>query len=195
MNWLALVLRVLSALATVYMILCIVRIFMSWLPGMRQNPAGVFIGRIVDPYLEFFRRMRLFQAAGIDFSPIAAFAVLSAVSRGLDISSYGVMTLGKVLVLIVDMIWALIGFLVGFFALLILLRIIAYLARWNSLHPAWRAVDAMLNPVLFRIKRLIYRNRIVNYMQGLITGFLVLIGVRVILGILVSMLVKSLQLL
>ncbi len=195
MNWLALVLRVLSALATVYMILCIVRIFMTWVPSIQQNPAGLVIGRVVDPYLNFFRRIRLFQAAGIDFSPIAAFAVLSAVSRGLDIASYGVMTLGKVLVLVVDVIWAPIGFLVGFFALLILLRIIAYLARWNSLHPAWRAVDAMINPLLFRIKRLIYKNRIVNYMQGLITGFLALVGIRVVLGILVSLLVKSLQVL
>lgn len=68
-------------------------------------------------------------------------------------------------------------------AVLALARIVAYQLRWNSLHPAWRVVDAMVNPVLFKIKALIYKDRIVNYMQGLITGFLVLAAVRLLGGL------------
>jgi YggT family protein len=45
-------------------------------------------------------------------------------------------------------------------------RFVAYLARWNSLHPVWRVVDALINPVLYRINRVVYRNRIVNFRQG-----------------------------
>ncbi|MBU0936020.1 MAG: YggT family protein [Spirochaetes bacterium] len=174
--------------ANLYMILCIVRIFMSWLPGLSANPAARFIAGATDPYLSQFRRFKIFHAGNVDFSPIAAFALLSALSRGLTVAARGQLTLGLSLAILLEVIVSPISFLLGFFALLILARIIAYFAKWNSLHPVWRAIDALINPVLFRIKRFIYRDRIVNYMQGLITGLLVLGGARLGLNIVTSLL-------
>jgi len=70
---------------------------------------------------------------------------------------------------------------------------VAYAARWNSLHPLWIVIDSILNPVLFRINRLIYRGRIVNYLQGLITGSVLLLFLRIGGGALVGLLIRSFE--
>ena len=95
--------------------------------------------------------------------------------------------------LLVGAAWSAVAFLISFFAVCALLRLIAYAARWNSLHPFWMVIDSILNPVLFRINRLIYRGRIVNYLQGLITGFVVLLFLRAGGGALVGLIIRSLE--
>lgn len=192
MTIVAIVFRILAGLISAYMILCVVRIFMSWFPvGLSGKPA-TFIEGATEPYLAIFRRIPFLQGGGMDFSPIAALAVLAAVSRALTVASHGALTVGLLLVVLVEMIWSPVSFLLSFIAVLVLARIVAFWARWNSLHPAWRAVDAIINPALFQIKRLVYRDRIVNYMQGLITGFLALAGVRILLGFAIAQLIRLL---
>jgi hypothetical protein len=51
----------------------------------------------------------------------------------------------------------------------------------------------MLNPLLFRITRLIWRDRIVNYLQGLATGFAVLLILRIGGEALVRLIMKALR--
>lgn len=191
MNLLRTILSFSALGVNLYMILCIVRIFMTWMPGLSNNPASHAVASATDPYLNLFRRFKIFRAGNVDFSPIAAFALLSAVSTGLGVAARGQLTLGVAVGIVIQVIASPVSFLLGFFALLMLARIIAYVAKWNSLHPVWRAIDALINPLLFRIKRFIYRDRIVNYMQGLITGVLVLGGLRFALDI-VTGLLKSL---
>jgi len=188
MNPLGTILSMTALAVNLYMILCIVRIFMTWMPSLSANPASGIIASATDPYMNLFRRYKIFRAGNVDFSPIAAFALLSAVSAGLSVAARGQLTLGIGLGIIIQVVASPISFLLGFFALLMLARIVAYLAKWNSLHPIWRAIDALVNPVLFRIKRFIYRDRIVNYMQGLITGVLVLGGLRFAVDIVTGLL-------
>ena len=46
-----------GAAASIYMLLCIVRIFMTWLPDMIPGVAGEYIVKVTEPYLGFFRRL------------------------------------------------------------------------------------------------------------------------------------------
>jgi YggT family protein len=75
-----------SALFTVYFILIIVRIILSWVQQFRPLPYNLalrtaigFVEESVDPYLNVFRRfippLRL-GGAGLDLSPILAIVVL-----------------------------------------------------------------------------------------------------------------------
>ena len=75
-----------SALFTVYFILIIVRIILSWVQQFRPLPYNMalrtvigFIEESVDPYLNLFRRfippLRV-GGAGLDLSPILAIIVL-----------------------------------------------------------------------------------------------------------------------
>ena len=192
MNLSSTVFSILGTTTSIYMLLCIVRIFMSWFPAAAMGRPAEILERVTEPYLSLWSRIPFLKTGGVDFSPIAALAALSGVSRLFAVASYGSLTFGVALALIVEIVWAPIGFLLSFFVVLIALRVIAYLAKWNSLHPVWRAIDAMINPVLFRIKRLVYKDRIVNYMQGLATGAIVLLAARVILGFFFQFVIKFL---
>lgn len=183
MNALTTLFRLLGAATSIYMLLCVARILLSWFPSYSMGRPAEIVELATEPYLSLWRRIPLLSAGGVDFSPIAALAALSGLSRLFSVASYGALTIGVALALVVEVVWAPVSFLLGFFTLLVVARIVAYAARWNSLHPLWRAIDAMINPVLFRIKRLIYKDRIVNYMQGLATGALALLGTRVLLGL------------
>jgi len=193
MNFLSILFRLLGAATSIYMLLCVVRVFLSWFPARSIGRSAELVEQVTDPYLLLWKRIPLLQAGGVDFSPIAALAALSGLSRIFSVASYGALTLGLALSLIVEVVWAPISFLLGFFVVLLIARIVAYAARWNSLHPVWRAIDAMINPVLFRIKRFVYKDRIVNYMQGLVTGALALLGTRVILGLVFGLVINLLK--
>lgn len=193
MSTVSTILRILGGAVSAYMILCFARLMLSWFPGGERGTGARLLLRITEPYLAPFRRIAFLRGSGMDFSPMAALAVLAGVSWALGYAAAGALTVGTLLALAVRVAWYPAGFLLGFFAVLILARIVAYLARWNSLHPAWRAVDAMINPVLLLVKRVVYRNRIVNYMQGLLTGLLVTAGLRLLLGWLFGMLFAILE--
>jgi YggT family protein len=168
--------RVLNALVIVYVFLCAARVLMSWVPNLDSGRGGELLARVTDPYLRFFRRFKIFTAGAFDFSPIAALALLAVVNNLLStLALAGSVSAGLVLALLVGAAWSAVSFILSFFAVLALARMVAYAARWNSLHPLWMVIDSILNPILFRINRLLYRGRIVNYLQGLVTGFVIII--------------------
>lgn len=182
--------RILGAAVSVYTLLCLLRVFLTWMPGLELGKPGEILRRLVDPYLEFFGRFGFLRAGRFDFSPIAALAMLAVANNMLaTIAFMGRVSLGGVLGMLLQAIWSAFSFIMFFLAGAALVRAIAYVARWNSLHPLWRVIDAMLNPVLYRINRLIYRGRIVNYLQGLATGFIVLVLAGTLGGALVRRLV------
>ena len=186
--------RVLNAAVIVYVFLCAARVLMSWVPTLDSGKGGQILARLTDPYLNWFRRMRIFSSGSFDFSPIAAVSLLVVVNGLLTQISYErAVTLGLVLGLLVSAAWSAVAFIISFFVVCALLRMLAYAARWNSLHPFWMVMDSMLNPVLFRINRLLYRGRIVNYLQGLITGFVVLLLLRAGGGALLGLVIRSLE--
>lgn len=53
-----------------FSLVVIVRIILSWIPSMMQNPLGRLLAQIVDPALYPFRKI-LPTPYGMDFSPIA----------------------------------------------------------------------------------------------------------------------------
>jgi YggT family protein len=72
-----------SALFTVYIILIIVRILLSWIPRMPYNrvlnAVVTFVHEVTDPYLNVFRRILPPVGGGgfaFDLSPIIAIFVL-----------------------------------------------------------------------------------------------------------------------
>jgi YggT family protein len=185
--------RFLSAIVVVYMLGCSLRILLTWMPGLDTGRAGELVARAVDPYLGWFRRFRFLGAGKFDFSPIAAVGLLAVLNNVLTTLAFaGSITLGLVLGMILGAAWSALAFFLSFFAACALLRVIAYAAHWNSLHPLWRTVDEFLNPWLYRINRFVYRDRIVNYLQGLVTGFAVLVFLwaagRALAALLVSLL-------
>ena len=76
----------------IYMILLIVYILMSWVPASRETKFGLFLGKITEPYLGFFRRF-IPPLGMIDISPIVAIFVLNyLIRRGVGEVYYLIMT-------------------------------------------------------------------------------------------------------
>lgn len=67
---------------SIYSVLLVIYILMSWVPSLRETGFGRFIGKIVDPYLAFFRSF-IPPLGMIDFSPIIAIFALRLISSGI----------------------------------------------------------------------------------------------------------------
>lgn len=71
----------LDALLWIYTILIIIRVLMSWLPSVPDNPVirGIlgFVEDVTEPYLSIWRRLIPPIGGGLDISPIVAILVLS----------------------------------------------------------------------------------------------------------------------
>ncbi|QUW21809.1 YggT family protein [Sporosarcina sp. Marseille-Q4063] len=66
---------------TLFSFLLIAYILMSWVPSMREGKFGQLLGKIVDPYLSFFRQF-IPPLGMIDISPIVAIFALRFIDRG-----------------------------------------------------------------------------------------------------------------
>jgi YggT family protein len=164
------------------------------MPSMSTGKAGYVLAAMVDPFLGWFRRFHFLHMGRFDFSPIAGLALLSVLNEILSTLAFvGKVTIGGVLAMSLGALWSALAFFLTFFAIAALARIIAYMAHWNSLHPVWMIIDDMLNPILFRLTRVVYRERIVNYLQGLATGLAILVLLRFGGEALVSVIIRLLR--
>lgn len=71
----SLIVDVVSAAFSVYSLLIIGRILLSWIPHNPYNPVVRFVYELTDPYLNIFRRV-IPPFGMIDISPIVALLVL-----------------------------------------------------------------------------------------------------------------------
>lgn len=74
--------QVLATAISLYSFAILIYVLMSWIPGARSTQFGELLGRICDPYLEFFQRY-IPPIGFIDISPIIALIVLQLANRGL----------------------------------------------------------------------------------------------------------------
>lgn len=74
------VIRAISNLFDLYTIALIVYALLSWFPGAYQTKFGEILRRIVEPYLQLFRRLPL-QFGGLDFTVWVAILTLNLLNR------------------------------------------------------------------------------------------------------------------
>lgn len=63
----------------IYSLLLVINAIMSWLPFLANSVVGRFLDKIVNPYLNLFRRGPIAQLAyrtGIDISPVIGIFIL-----------------------------------------------------------------------------------------------------------------------
>ncbi len=183
------IMRLLGALTTIYTILVFLRILLTWFEGNDLGQPYRVISQMTDPYLNWFRRFKSFQTEGMDFSPLIALAVLALTNNiFLTLGNYGRITVGIILSLALSSLWSAVAFILVFFIIVLAVRLIAYIVGANSVSPLWRILDVLGKPVLYRINRIIYRDRIVTFQTGLFTAILVLLGLRILGGLVIGLL-------
>jgi YggT family protein len=191
-----LIMRIVGNVLSAYSLIIFVRILLSWFSGAHS---GFYFGRvyyflrgITDPYLNYFRRFRLLRLGSIDLSPIAAFALLTiACNCAFTIAAYGKISLGFVLVLALKVIWSALSFILGFFALVVGLRLAAYLMRANIYHPFWHIIESISAPILFRTRRFFFALN-APYLQSMIITLVFLLALLAGGGALVGLMARLL---
>lgn len=72
--------NLLNILMTAYSFAIIIYILMSWFPGSRETGFGEVLGKIVEPFLEPFRKV-IPPLGMIDISPLVAILLLNFARR------------------------------------------------------------------------------------------------------------------
>jgi len=180
-------LNLLSLILNIYMLIIFIRIILTWFPGFGNSGIINFLSGITDPYLNWFRRFTFLRLGFLDLSPIVALGVLALVNRILGmLASYGRISLGVVLVMALQVLWGAVSFILGFLILILILRLMAFLLRQSGANPFWNVIDTISQPVLYRINRVFFRNRIVKHITSLLVSILSLAVIYIALRFLVA---------
>lgn len=181
MNIISTILSLLSAIVSVYTIMCFIDIVMSWLPGAKFTKFGKFISSVCDPYMNFFSKFGLLRFGNIDFSPIISIGILSLVSSILaGIQSTGRIYFGGILATIISMLWSIISSLLGILFLLVLIRWIVLMAKHGQTpyNSGWNQIDTILQRFTYKIANT-FSKKSISYQKSLlitwITFFVILI--------------------
>lgn len=161
------VFRFLNTVISIYMIILVVRILLSWFGNPPEHRAVDILMRITDPYLNFFRRMRFLRVGTFDFSPVVAILALSVLTNILGtLSILGTITLGIVLGMIVAAVTSAATFFLALFVILAAIRIVGYFAQANTVNRFWMTLDHILQPLVYRTSELFRRSGL-SYRNGL----------------------------
>jgi len=183
----------LAAASGIYSLLIFIRIILSWFGGMAAGKPVEVLNKITDPYLEWWRNKLNLRLGLFDFSVIAAILFLYFIQNIFNmLYTAQRISIGSILALLLGSLWSIVSFFAGFCIIIILLRIIAYLTNRNIYSPFWNAVDSMSKPVIYRINRVIFGAKIVNYLLGMIVPVVLLAAVMIGGSFLVNMLANFL---
>jgi len=166
---------ILTALLGLYSLLIVIRIILTWFSGGDFGRPMEILAGITDPYLDWWRRRLNLRAGYLDLSPIVAMAALSVAQTICSlIAQTGRFTLGLLLAVCLSALWSAVSFLLGFCLIVLILRLIAYLINADMYGIFWRIIDSISRPLLYRVSRIIFGNRIVRFSTSIIITILVL---------------------
>ncbi len=181
-----------SGIISIYMLLIIIRIVMTWFPNQYSNDPRNFLARICDPYLNYFRKFRL-HLGPADFSPILAITVLVIAGNILNqLGTYGKITVGITLAVIISSVWYAFSSLITFIIIFIIIRLIMLLVSTNTYSPFAGSLDAILIPLASKASSLFVKNSATGYQTNLMILGALLIGIKIIGSYSVTMLLKFL---
>ena len=154
----------LATFVSLYSTVIFIRIIMTWIPGAQYGRIGEALRMITDPFLDWFRRFTFLKLGAIDFSVLGAFITLNIASSVFSyISRAPEIRFGFILAIIWQALAGAAGFILGLFLVLVLLRLVGFYLRMNSLDKLWFSLDAFLQPVFHPIISKFFPSRIIPY--------------------------------
>jgi len=173
--------KTLSAILSVYMVLLIIRVMLTWFRTSQTSQIFGYLAAITDPYLNWFRRFSVLRFGMIDFSPIVGFVVLGFVINIFgSIAAYGKITLGIILALLVNGIWSIISFILVLFIILAIIRLISSTIAPNGILASMSTgIDSIIEPVTSWVRKTIFRNKFTPYTTQLGISIAILIVLNI----------------
>ncbi len=171
-----------GSLISLYSLLCLVRIVLTWLPEANYSPLGRLLSSACDPFLDWFRRFSFARTATMDFTPVIALGTLSLASRVfMTLGNTGKITLGAILAGLVGILWSFFSFVLNIFILLLIVRLVYDFANPFGFSQFRSVLDRFLNPSVSRVTGFLFRRQVVSYRLSLILTIVAFVIARVAL--------------
>jgi YggT family protein len=147
--------RLISTLLYIETLLILVRVALSWFPGIDPwNPVVRLLRAVVDPVLRPFRRI-LPTFGGIDFSPVLAIIVLTWLGRLVTDLGAGFSPGREIAYVIVQIVLT----VTIVFCVVLLLRVLISVLDADPWHPVVQMIRQMSNPLIRPFAQVVPRSR------------------------------------
>ena len=162
MNFIGAIFKAFGSVASLYALICTFRVFITWVPSVNYSAFGKVLSQICDPYLNWFRKFKWTTLGRIDFSPILSIGILVLGSTVFtQIGVTGRFSIGLILAVIMRMIWSVLSSVLGFFNILVAIRLIFELLNKGS-SQFFAAIDQMLAPIQYKLVKIFNKNTYVK---------------------------------
>lgn len=176
------IMRVVTAALSFYMLLIMFRILLTWFQGPSFGRPLEILRSVTDPYLNWFRRFQFLRIGSFDFSIILAIIVLSVLTSITSrLGAAAGVTFGYVLAVIILRLSSAASFFLVFFLVMALIRLIGGAIGVDTSGRLWVTLDHLLEPVVHKIILSLSRGKFVSDRNALLL-FCALIALTLFLG-------------
>lgn len=184
------ILRIISAFLSLYSLLCLLRIIITWIPNYSYSKPADILAQICDPYMNLFRGIKWLRFGSFDFSPALALCILGAGSQLFSsIANGGYINLQMILAMILGIFFSILSSLIFFLIILFAIRLILIMINRDSYNTSGfmaNQIDSSISPIIYRIARTFAMGRRITYKAALIISIIALLFLQFALRILLS---------
>lgn len=184
------ILRIISAFLSLYSLLCLLRIIITWIPNYSYSKPADILAQICDPYMNLFRGIKWLRFGSFDFSPALALCILGAGSQFFSsLANGGYINLQMILAMILGIFFSILSSLIFFLIILFAIRLILIMINRDSYNTSGfmaNQIDSSISPIVYRIARTFAMGRRITYKAALIISIIALLFLQFALRILLS---------
>ncbi|WP_276779354.1 YggT family protein [Treponema succinifaciens] len=184
------ILRIISAFLSLYSLLCLLRIIITWIPNYSYSKPADILAQICDPYMNLFRGIKWLRFGSFDFSPALALCILGAGSQLFSsLANGGYINLQMILAMILGIFFSIPSSLIFFLIILFAIRLILIMINKDSYNTSGfmaNQIDSSISPIIYRIARTFAMGRRITYKAALIISIIALLFLQFALRILLA---------
>lgn len=184
------ILRIISAFLSLYSILCLLRIIITWIPNYSYSKPADILAQICDPYMNLFRGIKWLRFGSFDFSPALALCILGAGSQLFSsLANGGYINLQMILTIILEIFFSILSSLIFFLIILFAIRLILIMINRDSYNTSGfmaNQIDSSISSIVYRIARTFAMGRRITYKAALIISIIALLFLQFALRILLA---------
>lgn len=184
------ILRIISAFLSLYSLLCLLRIIITWIPNYSYSKPADILAQICDPYMNLFRGIKWLRFGSFDFSPALALCILGAGSQLFSsLANGGYINLQIILTIILEIFFSILSSLIFFLIILFAIRLILIMINRDSYNTSGfmaNQIDSSISSIVYRIARTFAMGRRITYKAALIISIIALLFLQFALRILLA---------
>ena len=184
------ILRIISAFLSLYSLLCLLRIIITWIPNYSYSKPADILAQICDPYMNLFRGIKWLRLGSFDFSPALALCILGAGSQLFSsLANGGYINLQMILAMILGIFFSILSSLIFFLIILFAIRLILIMINRDSYNTSGfmaNQIDSSISSIVYRIARTFAMGRRITYKAALIISIIALLFLQFALRILLA---------